>query len=145
MSSLDDQIVTLFQHFLNDALEGTVVLKHFHFAFQPSGPIGEEDLVSHSRRWAMTPWRIACLPRAWRSLVREVVNRQEQGQAGHPHPARRPWTARSRDLALLPGLITTRMFRYLTMFSSLAKRPMMATLYYYSLVPRGDEVCGSPG
>jgi hypothetical protein len=106
VSGLDDQIVTLFQHFLNDALEGTVVPEHLHFAFQSSGPIGSEDLVEPLRRWAMTPWRISSRSSAEHGghFVREVVNGQEQGQLGAFIQLGDLDRALERDLALLLGI-----------------------------------------
>lgn len=60
VSGFDHQIVALLQHLLNDALEGTIVPDHFHFALYPLCPIGVRISSSHSRRCEMTPSRISC-------------------------------------------------------------------------------------
>ena len=104
MGRLDHQIVAMLQHFLDDALEGAVVPQHLDLALQPSGAIGLQYLVQPLP--ALGNDAVAHLfplihGQHGGHLVREVVNRQEQGQLGALVQLGDLDRAFERDLALL--------------------------------------------
>ncbi len=59
MGGLDHQIVALLQHFLNDALERTVVPDHLDLAIQSTGAVGFENVVEPFAALGNHPWRIS--------------------------------------------------------------------------------------